>query len=394
MSDPWLHIVGIGENGAEGISGPARAALDAADIIFGAERHLELAAVGKRGRLWPVPFSIEPLAGRQGKPTVALVSGDPFWHGAGSLIARRFGAGEWTAYPSPSTFSLAASRLGWPLEETVTMGLHAAPLSRLKPVLSQGVRAILLLRDGPAVASLAGWLESNGLGASAIHVLEALGGPQERIRQCTASSFNLADIASPVAVAVEAMGAGISRASGLPDELFEHDGQLTKRPVRALTLSALAPRPGEILWDVGAGSGSISIEFLLAAPATRAFAVEANPERAEKIRRNAASFGLENRLDVCLGRAPAALEGLPDPHVVFVGGGTSQELLEAIWGRVASDTRLVVNAVTIESEALLADWSNRFGGSMLRIEIAMAGILGSRRGWRPSMPVVQWSARR
>src|SRR3954469_24749786 len=264
VADPWLTIIGIGEDGLAGLSEASRKALDAAETVFGGERHLALAGVGSRGRPWPVPFDAEGVLSRRGRPTAVLASGDPFWHGAGAGLAEKLDAGEWIAHSAPSTFSLAAARLGWRLESVVCLGLHAAPFERLVPHLARGARIICLVRDGKAAGELAKLLTARGWGASSFWTLAALGGPREDINEHRADSF-AGDLAeSLVTVAVEARGAqGLPRSSGLSDDLFVHDGQITKRPVRALALSALAPRPGERLWDIGAGSGSISVEWTL-----------------------------------------------------------------------------------------------------------------------------------
>jgi precorrin-6Y C5,15-methyltransferase (decarboxylating) len=255
-----------------------------------------------------------------------------------------------------------------------------------------GGRILVLLRDGEAAVALAAYLVDRGFGASCLHVMEALGGPRERIRTARADALDFAQIAHPVAVAVECAGEGRAMACvpGLPDDAFDHDGQITKRPVRALTLSALAPRPGETLWDIGAGSGSIGIEWLLAHPANHALGIEADAQRAERARANALSLGVD-RLEIVVGAAPAALPTGSTPDAVFIGGGLSQGLLEVLWARLPAGTRLVANAVTLESEALLAGWHGDKGGTLLRLELAQATPLGSRRGWRSSYPVVQWS---
>ncbi|AEG51343.1 precorrin-6y C5,15-methyltransferase (decarboxylating), CbiE subunit [Sphingobium chlorophenolicum L-1] len=391
---PWLTIVGIGEDGLDGLSSSARAALEEATLIMGAPRHLTLLPALKAETLsWPVPFEegVQMLLSRRGNPTVMLASGDPFWFGAGVSITRHLDRREWTAYPAPSTFALAAARLGWPLQDMECHGLHAAPLTRLRPSLVPGRRAILLLRDGPAVGELADWLTEQGFGASTLHVLEALGGPRERIRLCTAERLGLADIAHPVAVGLSVAGEGrtLPRSSGISDDWFDHDGQIAKRPARALTLSALAPRPGETLWDIGAGSGSVAIEWLLAHPSTAAIAFEADPERAARARANALSLGAD-RLTVIEGRAPEILTGRTRPDAIFIGGGLSQSLLEALFALPGGSTRLVANAVTLESEALLARWHADKGGDLLRIELAQAAPLGTRRGWRAAYPLVQW----
>ncbi len=389
-----MTILGIGEDGADGLSVAARAALDAAERVMGARRHLALLP-GLRCEAveWPVPFAegIPLLLAERGRRVVLLVSGDPFWFGAGTSVTRHLASDEWIAHPAPSSFGLAAARLGWALEETLCLGLHAAPLSRLRPHLAPGQRLLVLVRDGAAAADLARYLVETGFGRSMLHVLEALGGARERVRHIEAGVYGLQDVAHPVAVGVEVRGEGqvLPASSGRADAWFASDGQLTKQPVRALTLSALAPRPGELLWDIGAGSGSIGIEWLLAHPANRAVAIEADPARADRARTNAATLGAD-RLEVHTGRAPDLLpEGAPD--AVFVGGGLSKALLEALWARLPAGARLVANAVTLESEALLAQWQCRVGGSLLRIELADAVPLGNRHGWKARYPVVQWS---
>lgn len=394
----WLSIVGIGEDGASGLSEAARAALDQAEILFGGPRHLAMIPHPVK-REWPVPFSLAPLLEMRGRRVAALVSGDPFWHGAGGALVEALGGtlatGEWRAFPAPSTPSLAAARLGWRLEEVLTMGLHAAPFARLKPHLAPGLRAIVTLRDGAAAGGLAAWLTAQGFGETRLWVLERLGGPLERIRGAQAASFALGEVAAPVAMALEVAGEGFAlpRCSGLPDHLFDHDGQITKRPIRALALSALAPRPGEFLWDLGAGSGSVAVEWLLAHPSMRAVGIEADPERAARARANAAALGVE-RLEVREGRAPEALAGLAPPDAVFLGGGASEELLTALWEILPQGARLVAHAVTLESEALFAQWRGKVGGSLLRIDLSEAAPLGRKSGWKAAYPVVQWSVTR
>jgi precorrin-6Y C5,15-methyltransferase (decarboxylating) len=391
MADPWLTIIGIGEDGLAGLSDASRKALSNAETVFGGERHLALADVGSRGRTWPVPFDADIVLSCRGRPTAVLASGDPFWHGAGAGLAEKLAAGEWIAYSAPSTFSLAAARLGWRLESVVCLGLHAAPVERLVPHLAQGARIICLVRDGKAAGDLAKWLSDHGWGASALWTLAALGGPREAIAEHCAASFAGDLPGNLVAVAFEARGApGIPRSSGLADDLFVHDGQITKRPVRALALSALAPRPGERLWDIGAGSGSISVEWALCGGA--AVAVEVREDRAANIRNNAASFGLEHRITVIMGKAPEALAALEAPDAVFIGGGLDGAMFDAVWSYVAPGARLVAHAVTLETEALLGELHLRHGGEMMRVEIAHAGPLGRYRSWEAARPVLQWSA--
>ncbi len=390
MGDPWLHIIGIGEDGLAGLSQASRDALSSAEIVFGGLRHLSLADVGARGRPWPVPFSINPVLELRGRKVAVLASGDPFWFGAGSRLAAELTPGEWTAAPAPSTFSLATARLGWRIEDVVCLGLHAAPFETFIRHLAPRQRMICLVRDGEAVGALADWLTQQGFGASHLWVLEALGGASERVRETPAEHYVLSDVVAPVAVAIEiAGGMGLSRAAGLPDDAFAHDGQITKRPVRALTLSALAPRAGDVLWDIGGGSGSISIEWCLAGG--RAVCIEARPDRARLIRANTVTFGVAHDLAVIEGEVPAKLEGLEQPDAIFVGGGANASLIELLWSRISAGTRLVVNAVTLESESLLLVEHKRRGGELLRIELAHAAPLGLMRGWLPSRPVIQWS---
>ncbi|AMA57387.1 bifunctional cobalt-precorrin-7 (C(5))-methyltransferase/cobalt-precorrin-6B (C(15))-methyltransferase [Bradyrhizobium sp. CCGE-LA001] len=391
MVDPWLTIIGIGEDGLAGLSEASRKALARAETVFGGERHLALADVGSRGRPWPVPFDADVVLSCRGRPTAVLASGDPFWHGAGASLAEKLQANEWVAHSAPSTFSLAAARLGWRLESVICLGLHAAPFERLVPHLARGGRILCLLRDGKAAGDLAKWLTERGWGASAFWTLAALGGPRENVREYRAKDF-AGDIAGDlVAVAVEARGTqGIPRSSGLSDELFVHDGQITKRPVRALALSALAPRVGERLWDIGAGSGSVSVEWALCGGT--ATAIEVREDRAANIRSNAAAFGFTHRITIITGRAPEAIAGLDAPDAVFIGGGLDRAMFDTVWSQLAPGARLVAHSVTLETEALLGELHQRHGGELMRVEIAHAAPLGRYRSWEAVRPLVQWSA--
>ena len=373
-----------------GLGDGSRLALAQAQQVFGGARHLALADVGSRGREWPLPFDIVPVLALRGQPVVVLASGDPFWFGAGGSLASHLVAGEWRSFPAPSTFSLAASRLAWRLENVHCFGLHAAPFARIRPALHGGAQLLCLLRDGPAVRDFAQWLTQHGWGASTVWVLEALGGPRERIRQSPANVLDFADIQSPVAVAVQGAGPlGLPRTPGLPDSGFAHDGQITKSPIRTLTLSALAPRPGEHLWDLGAGSGSVSVEWCLAGGTSSA--VEQHAERVVNIRANAASFGVDHRITVHHSVTHDLLAGLPTPHAIFVGGGFDAALFSILKSAAPPGCRLVVNAVTLETESALLQLHVQHGGELLRIELAQATALGRMRGWQPSRPVVQWS---
>jgi precorrin-6Y C5,15-methyltransferase (decarboxylating) len=389
-SVPWLTIIGIGEDGLAGLPQASQKALAEADTVFGGARHLKLAGIGDRGKLWPVPFDASCVLARRGRPTVVLASGDPFWHGVGGSLAAQLETSEWTAHPAPSTFSLASARLGWRLECVTCLGLHAAPFERLVPLLSNGARIICLLRDGKAAADLSQWLTAHGWGGSRLWTMIALGGPRESIHEARAHGYVGDESADLLAVAIQAEGTGgLSRASGLADDLFAHDGQITKRPMRALALSALAPRPDERLWDVGAGAGSISIEWALAGGT--AVAIEAREDRAANIRANAATFGLSHRIAVVNGTAPAALSGLEQPDAVFIGGGLDAAMFAGLWSLLPPGARIVAHSVTLETEALLADLQRRHGGDLVRIEISHAAPLGRFRAWEAVRPVVQWS---
>jgi precorrin-6Y C5,15-methyltransferase (decarboxylating) len=397
-SHRWLSIVGIGEDGVEGLSPVARGLVSRAEIVFGGKRHLALAASLMRGaaRPWPSPFegAVAEVLAQRGRQICVLASGDPFVYGIGSVLARHVPPEETVVVSAPSAFSLAAARLGWALPETALVSLHAKALDLVRPHLQPGTRVLALTSDGGGPAALASLLTNIGFGPSRMTVLEALGGPRERMRMTTAARFDLGaiDDLNTVAVEVEAEPGAriIARACGLPDALFEHDGQLTKREIRAVTLSSLTPRRGELLWDIGAGAGSVAIEWMLADPLLRAIAIEARSERAARITRNAAAFGVPG-LEVVEGEAPAALLSLAQPDAIFIGGGAGDPgVLDAAIAALRSGGRLVVNAVTLATEGLLMARYATLGGELLRIAIARADPLGGQTGWRPALPVTQW----
>ncbi|TDK30317.1 precorrin-6y C5,15-methyltransferase (decarboxylating) subunit CbiE [Rhizobium deserti] len=395
----WLSIVGIGEDGVIGLGENARAAISAASVVFGGRRHLELAAPLIRGepRAWATPFdaAMRDVVAMRGETVCVLASGDPFFFGVGATLSHQVPPEEFLAYPAPSAFSLAASRMGWPLQEIETVSLHGRPLDLIRSLLHPGRRILALTSDEKGPAELAALLTQTGFGKSRVTVLEALGGGAERIRSVQADEFALADVHVLNLVAVEvSAGSGariLALGFGLHDALFEHDGQITKREIRALTLSALSPRRGELLWDIGAGAGSIGIEWMLSDPSMRALAIEAHPERAARIRRNAAAFGVPG-LHIVEGQAPAALAGLPQPDAIFIGGGGSESrVLDAAVEALKTGGRLVANAVTLEMEAVLLTAQAKLGGSLVRFDIARAAPVGSMQGWKPSMPVTQWT---
>ncbi len=395
----WLTVVGIGEDGLDGIGANARAAIAEADLVFGGTRHLELAAAAITGeaRAWRTPFSdsIDDILAARGCRVCVLGSGDPFHFGVGATLARHVDAAQMRVIPHSSSFSLAAAKLGWPLQDVVILSLHGRPIELIRPHLHPGARILALTSDEHGPAAIARLLTESGFGISIVSVLEALGGPREKLRNQLAMQFELADI-DPLnlcAISVVALpGARILPLTpGLPDNLFEHDGQITKRDIRAITLAALAPRRGELLWDVGAGAGSIAIEWMLADPSLRAIAIETDSGRAARIGRNAGNLGVPH-LQVVSGSAPEAFTGLEAPHAIFVGGGGSDAgVLDAAIAALRPGGRLVVNAVTLELEAMVLAQRAELGGRLTRISVSHADSIGSMTGWRPAMPVTQWS---
>ncbi|MCP8939827.1 precorrin-6y C5,15-methyltransferase (decarboxylating) subunit CbiE [Alsobacter sp. SYSU M60028] len=393
----WLSLVGIGEDGLDGLTPAARRLLSQAELVVGGERHLGLAGSFPGERMaWPSPLTdgIPAILARRGRPVCVLATGDPFFFGVGATLMRHVDPAEMLCLPAPSAFSLAAARLGWALQDCAPVSLHGRSFERIVPLLQPGARILALSWDETTPGRLAALLRERGLGGSRLVVCEALGGPRERILDATADSFD-AEVDPLNTVGLEVVAAPGARvlplASGIPDSLFEHDGQITKREVRAITLSALAPRQGELLWDVGAGSGSVGIEWMLRHPANRAIAVEPRPDRAARIARNAAALGTPD-LRIVQGAAPAALAGLPAPDAVFVGGGgTDPAVIDAAWSALSAGGRLVVNAVTLETQADLIARQARWGGELVSIQLARADAVGGFRGWRPAMPVAQWS---
>ena len=397
-SPRWLSIVGLGEDGAAGLSPVARGLVSSAEIVFGGRRHLGLAASLIRGaaRPWPTPFdgAAAEVLRHRGRPICVLASGDPFHYGVGAVLARDIDAREMMVVPAPSAFSLAAAKLGWSLPETTLLSVHGRALDLLRPHLQPGAHILALTSDGDGPAAVAKLLNENGFGPSRLTVLEALGGPRERISTALAADCTLGTVDPLNTLAIEVVASReariLARAPGLPDAMFEHDGQITKREIRALTLSSLAPCRGQLLWDIGAGSGSIAIEWMLADPTMRATAVEQHAERAARIRRNAAAFGVPG-IAIVEAAAPAALTSLPAPDAVFIGGGASDtDVLDTAARALRSRGRLVVNAVTVKTETLLLARHAALGGELTRIAVSRAGPIGNEIGWRPAIPVTQW----
>ena len=399
MTIRWLSVIGIGEDGVEGLSSPARQIIAQAEIVIGGERHLKLAAelcCGK-AETWGSPFSegIRRIVAMRGKPVVVLASGDPFCFGVGSVLARHIPPDEMLCIPAPSSIALACSRLGWAQQDVRVVSLCGRPLETLALHLQPSARLIVLSADETTPAKTCHFLKERGFGQSRLTVMERLGGPHERISVSSAKD-GVGTVAALNLFAVEVSAGAHARviplSSGLDDNLFEHDGQITKREIRAITLSTLAPRQGELLWDVGAGAGSVAIEWMLRHPSNRAIAIEQNPERAARISRNALALGVPG-LHVIQGRAPDALLSLERPDVAFVGGGlASEEIFMTVRTALCEGGRLVANAVTLEGEVVLAGQHAKYGGSLTRIGIERLDAIGRLHGFRPAMRVTQYSA--
>ncbi|WP_448206313.1 precorrin-6y C5,15-methyltransferase (decarboxylating) subunit CbiE [Azospirillum sp. sgz302134] len=396
----WLSIVGLGEDGWDGLSPAARALVESAELLAGGARHLSLVPEmnGQERLSWPSPLSdaYPALLVRRGRRVCVLASGDPSWYGIGATLSRIVPAEETLVVPAPSSFSLAAARLGWPLQEAVCLTVHGRPLELVIPHLQDGARLLALSWDGTTPAKLAALLMAHGFGPSRITALEAMGGPRERRVDATAEAWDAERVADLNTLAVECVAVpgarSLPRTPGLPDDWFEHDGQITKREIRAVTLSWLAPRRGELLWDVGAGSGSIGVEWMLSDPTNRAIAIEHKADRLARIPANAAAFGVP-ALELVRGKAPEALSGLPAPDAVFIGGGlTNDGVLDACWTALKPGGRIVANAVTLESEAMLITAHKRLGGQLSQIAVSRAAPIGGFTGWRPLMPVTLWLA--
>jgi precorrin-6Y C5,15-methyltransferase (decarboxylating) len=395
---PRVTAVGIGADGWPGLSPCSQAIIESAGVIVGGPRQLSLLPGAVSGERVPLPSPLHPglseLVERHSSATlVVLASGDPMFYGIGATLVRLLGAPRVHVLPHPSSVSLAAARLGWPLDDTDIVSLVGRPLELLHPLLQPGRRVLALVAAPTSAAEVRGLLDARGYGGSPLTLLADLGGPDEIVAPADgAPNRRLAILA--IDCRPDLSAAPLPRVPGLPDDAYEHDGQVTKREIRALALAALAPVPGQLLWDVGAGSGSVGVEWMRVHPASRTIAIEPRAGRAERIVRNAASLGVPG-LRVVAGAAPEALAGLPRPDAIFVGGGvTADGVLDACWAALPAGGRLVANAVTIEGQSVLQEWHRRGGGTLTRINVERPGALGSFTAWRPALPVVQWAIRR
>ncbi len=397
----WLSIVGVGEGGLDDLTPAARALIDTSEVLVGVKNHLAMVpeAGDRQERLaWPSPFDTlaQEIAKRRGQRVCVLATGDPMTYGVGAKLAQQFPNEAITILPSPSAYALACARLGWSAPDTALLSIHGRPLEALHPAVQPGARLLVLTSGREAPAQVAALLRARGYGGSRMIALERMGGARERRVEATAADWPAGAQEELHTLAIECVAdpgaALLSTAPGLPDGAFQHDGQLTKREIRAATLAALAPVPDQLLWDVGAGCGSVAIEWMRAVARARAMAVERKRARAALIAANAAALGTP-LLQVIEGEAPAALDALDDPDAIFIGGGVSAAgFLDACWARLKPGGRLVANAVTLEGERALMTWREQSGGDLSRLAISRAEPVGGFTGWRPLMPVTQLAA--
>jgi precorrin-6B C5,15-methyltransferase / cobalt-precorrin-6B C5,C15-methyltransferase len=395
----WLNVIGVGEDGIAALPRALQELIERAELIVGGDRHLGMvpqAQAEKIGWSSPLSLTLDEIWSRRERSVVVLATGDPMHFGIGVALAKRVPAEEMAVYPHVSAFSLAAARMRWPLAEVECLTIHGRPLDLLAGAVAPERKLLLLSHDGTSPAAVACRLCELGYGASEVTVLEHMGGERERIYAGRADGWahpRAADL-NTLAVLCRATdeARALSLSSGLLDEAFRHDGQLTKREIRAATLSALRPLPGQLLWDVGAGCGSIAIEWLRTHRSLSAIAIESDEARQALIETNGATLGTPH-LRLIKGMAPQAYEGLPDPDAVFIGGGLGDPgVVESAWARLKSGGRLVANAVTAEGEAQLFAWRGKLGGEMTRLSVARLAPVGELHGWKPLMPVTQYWA--
>ncbi|MEP5760836.1 MAG: precorrin-6y C5,15-methyltransferase (decarboxylating) subunit CbiE [Litoreibacter sp.] len=396
MTLPWLHIVGIGEDGFDGLTPATRAVIETAEIVIGGDRHHTLAPNLQAERIrWPSPFDalIETLLSYKNRRVVVLATGDPLWFSIGARIGREIDAAQITYHPQISAFQLTAARMGWSLADVETLTVHGRPVSQMVAFIQPNQKLIILTTGSDTPAQIAEFLTKRGFGQSKMTVLAAMGGEREQRFDGTAVGWDH-EVPAFNTLAVDCIAAPdaalLPRVPGLDDALFKSDGTMTKQEVRAATLAKLMPMRGALLWDIGAGSGSIAIEWMRAARYARAIGIEPRPDRRVMAADNATALGTP-KLELIDGKAPAALHGLPAPDAIFIGGGLSMETFEFAWEQLRPLGRLVANAVTLESEAILIDLHRIYGGKLAKISVNRAEPVGSLTAWRPFMPVTQWS---
>ena len=396
MTTPWLHIIGIGEDGLAGLAPATRATLEASEVIIGGDRHHDLSkSITAERRAWPHPFDalINEISALRGRRVAILATGDPLWYSVGARIGRAIDPSEITYHPQISAFQLAAARMGWSMADLETLTVHGRPVEQMIAFIQPGVRLLVLTTGSETPGQIADFLTKRGYGASPMTVLAAMGGEREKRFDGTAASWSH-EVPEFNTLAVECIAAPdaalIPRTPGLDDALFTHDGTITKREIRAATLAKLMPMRGALLWDIGTGSGSVSIEWMRAARYAQAIGIDPRADRRAMAAENALALGTP-RLRIIDGSAPEALTGLTPPDAIFFGGGLTEEGFNAAWSALRPLGRFVANAVTLETEAILLGLHARHGGDLARISIERAEPIGPRTGWRPSMPVTQWS---
>ncbi|WP_338550288.1 precorrin-6y C5,15-methyltransferase (decarboxylating) subunit CbiE [Roseovarius phycicola] len=396
MSDPWLHIVGIGEDGLEGLLPATRAVVEAAEVIVGGDRHHLLSeAVTAERVAWPSPFDalIDMLRGFQGRRVVVLATGDPLWFSVGARIGREIDPAEITYHPQLSAFQLAAARMGWSLPDVETLTVHGRPVEQMIAFIQPDARLLILTTGEETPAQIARFLTERGFGASNMTVLAAMGGSDEARFDGTAESWSHR-VPAFNTLAVDCIAAPdaalLPRVPGLEDTLFQSDGTMTKQEVRAATLAKLMPMRGALLWDIGTGCGSVAVEWMRGARYAHAIGIEPRADRRAMAAANALALGVP-KLQLVDGTVPSALEGLEAPDAVFIGGGLSVDVFEAAWAALRPLGRLVANAVTLESETVLLELHKAYGGQLVKLAIHRAEPVGGLTGWRPLMPVTQWS---
>ncbi|KJZ18893.1 bifunctional cobalt-precorrin-7 (C(5))-methyltransferase/cobalt-precorrin-6B (C(15))-methyltransferase [Loktanella sp. S4079] len=396
MSEPWLHIVGIGEDGLDGLTPATRAVVAAAEVIIGGERHHNLAGNTSAERMaWPSPFDamIEKIENLRGRRVVILVTGDPLWFSVGARIGRAIDPKEIIYHPQLSAFQLASARMGWSLADVETLTVHGRPVEQMIAFIQPDARLLVLTTGAETPAQIAHFLTERGFGRSKMTVLAAMGGKDEARFDGLAESW-AHEVPAFNTLAVECVAAPdaalLPRVPGLADNLFQSDGTMTKQEVRAATLAKLMPMRGALLWDIGCGCGSVAIEWMRAARYARAVGIEPRADRRAMAAANALALGVP-KLEIVEGTVPAALVGLEAPDAIFIGGGLSRETFDAAWAALRPLGRLVANAVTLESEAALIALHAEFGGDLVKIATHRAEPVGRLTGWRPAMPVTQWS---
>ncbi len=396
MSENWLHIVGIGEDGMQGLSPIARTVVESAEIIFGGDRHHRLSISATAERVgWPSPFNalIDQLRSNRGRRVVVLATGDPLWYSVGARIGRVIPPEQITYHPQLSAFQLAAARMGWSLADVETLTVHGRPLEQMIPFIQPDQRLLVLTTGEDTPSRIARLLTERGFGNSSMTALTSMGGSDEQRVEGIASEW-AHSVPAFNTLAVQCSAASdallLPRIAGLPDDLFEHDGVMTKQEVRAVALAKLMPMRSAFLWDIGSGCGSVAIEWMRSAREAQAVGIEPNAKRRTLAARNAAALGTPG-LQLIDGKAPAALRGLNVPDAVFIGGGLTADVFDTAWGALRPLGRLVAHAVTLETEARMLELHGLHGGQLIRIAVGRTSPVGSLTGWRPLMPVMQWS---